>query len=54
MTPAEAASILRAHNRWRRADYDDTADMESPRVIGEAMDVLIEFAEQHAPGPAAP
>jgi hypothetical protein len=40
MTRAEAAEILRLHNRWRRGDDEDLA-MQEPRLIGLAMDLAI-------------
>lgn len=39
MTKTEARKILKAHNEWRRGG---DGDMESPKLIGEAIDTLCE------------
>lgn len=50
MTPTESATILRQHNAWRR-DVHDEADppleMQSPKLLGEAIDVAVKFIEAH-------
>lgn len=38
----EALVILTEFNRWRR-DNDDVVEMPPPALIGEAIDVMIEF-----------
>lgn len=49
MTPTESATILRQHNAWRR-DIHDEADpplqMQSPKLIGEAIDVAVRYITQ--------
>lgn len=42
MTETEALVILTEFNRWRR-DNDDVVEMPPPALIGEAIDVMIEF-----------
>lgn len=39
MTPAEAATILRQHNAWRRGDEE--LEMQPPKLLGEAIDVAV-------------
>ena len=39
MTDSEAATILAAHNRWRRADED--AQMQDPKELGVAINVAV-------------
>ena len=44
MTPIEAITILKEYNRWRR-DNDGIVEMPSPKLIGQAIDVMIEYME---------
>ena len=44
MTPAEAATILRQFNEWRRGDED--IPQFDPREIGEAIDAAVEMIER--------
>jgi hypothetical protein len=46
MTPTESAAILRQHNAWRRHDGDEPMEMQSPRLIGEAIDVAVKYITQ--------
>lgn len=39
MTKTEARKILKAHNEWRRGG---DGDMESPKLLSQAMDTLCE------------
>ncbi len=41
MNRTEAAAILRQHNAWRRDDSDTPPPMQSPKLLGEAIDVAI-------------
>ncbi len=50
MTPTEAAAILRQHNAWRRYNGDEPMDMQSPQLLGEAIDVATQFIEAHTDG----
>ena len=45
MTPIEAAAILRKHNEYRRDNSDDPPPMQHPTLIGEAIDVAVEYIE---------
>lgn len=45
MTPSEAAVILRKHNEYRRHRGDDPPPMQSPKLIGEAIDIAVEYIE---------
>ncbi len=49
MTLVEAVDILKAHNAWRRGELDDGTNinltMQSPKQIGQAIDVAIEMLE---------
>ena len=44
MTPAEAATILRQFNEWRRGD--ENIPQPDPREIGEAIDAAIGMIER--------
>ena len=44
MTPAEAATILRQFNEWRRGDED--IPQFDPREIGGAIDAAVEMIER--------
>ena len=44
MTPAEAATILRQFNEWRRGD-DDIPQLDGHKV-GEAIDAAVEMIER--------
>lgn len=46
MTPREAAAILRQHNEYRRDQSDDPPPMQSPTLIGIAIDVAVKFIEE--------
>ena len=47
MNTKEAADILRQHNAWRRnMDDDSPMVMQSPRLIGEAIDVAVRVMEE--------
>ena len=46
MTYAEAISILKAHNEWRR-DNEGKYTMLDPKLIGEAIDVVVKHYEDH-------
>lgn len=46
MTPKESAAILRQHNAWRRYNGDDPMEMQSPELIGEAIDVAVKYVTQ--------
>ena len=48
MTTQQAIAILRQHNKWRRGD--DTAEMQEPKDIGEAIEVVIVIMEMVVPG----
>ena len=42
----KAVEILERHNRWRRGD--DSIDMENPKVLGKAIDLVIkEMKNRH-------
>lgn len=45
MTPIEAAETLRKHNEYRRDNSDNPSPMQDPRLIGEAIDVAVEYIE---------
>ena len=45
MTETEALVILTEFNRWRR-DNDDVVEMPPPALIGQAIDVVIEYVEK--------
>ena len=42
MNAIEAADILRKHNEWRRDD-DGLIETHSPKLIGEAIDLAVEY-----------
>jgi hypothetical protein len=46
MTYAQAIAILKAHNEWRR-DNEGKHTMPDPKLIGEAIDVLVKHYEDH-------
>lgn len=47
MTLAEAVEVLRKHNEWRRLDFDEESPpMEDPKLIGEAIDIVIAELEK--------
>jgi hypothetical protein len=55
MTVAESIAIVKAHNKWRRGDdEDDDTPMVHPKILGEALDVLIAFAEAKSDGKGNP
>lgn len=41
----EAVQILKDHNTWRRYEgkIEDTPEMQNPKLIGEALDLLIDY-----------
>ena len=41
----EAIHILKRHNDWRRGNGDIDMEQVNPTLIGEAIDVVIEFTE---------
>ena len=45
MTPAEAITILRQFNEWRRGE-DETIEQPEPSEIGEAIDAAIYVVER--------
>lgn len=47
MNPSEAAAIMRKHNEWRRWEGEPhkTPEMQSPELIGAAIDAAIEYIE---------
>lgn len=50
MTLQEAADILEKHNKWRRSEDINTINkMQSPKDIGEAIDVLVKFVKENNP-----
>lgn len=47
MTITEARELLRQHNEWRRFDGElhESPPMLPPRLIGEAIDVVVAYLE---------
>lgn len=46
MTPDSVAAILRQHNAWRRDVHDESdqpLEMQSPKLVGEAIDVAVAY-----------
>jgi len=43
MTLKEATAILKKHNIWRRGDED--LAMTEPRILGEAIDIIVDYLE---------
>lgn len=44
MTIEEATQILKHHNKWRR-DETGKLKLANPKLIGEAIDTVIQFIE---------
>jgi hypothetical protein len=46
MTRKEAIEILEKYNEWRRFDGEtrDNTMMQDPKLIGEAIDVVLDYA----------
>ncbi len=45
MTPAEATTILRQFNGWRR-DFEDKFEQPDPHEVSEAIDAAVEMIER--------
>ena len=47
MTVEEAVYILKKHNEWRReTKYPSKAEMISPKIVGIAIDTIVEHNEK--------
>lgn len=46
MTKGEAAKVLRKYNEWRMGEHGPCDPQNTPREIGEAIDVAVETLEQ--------